>query len=176
MLKEEVSDNVRQTYFLGRAHHSIDKVVQDVGKISTSVRKGVETVQKDILAKATIFLDIINAIKGFFEKKKKASPSKKKGTTVYRYKYKKDQEKPEEVEIQTNGEIEEEPYADYAADTGDGELEAGSEKDAADGPDDASAADPVYHQPDALEDTSAVSLDDSIDVSDSADREDTGEQ
>lgn len=87
----------------------IDKVVQDVGKISTSVRKGVETVQKDILAKATIFLDIINAIKGFFEKKKKASPSKKKGTTVYRYKYKRTRKNPRRSRYRPTGRLKKSP-------------------------------------------------------------------
>lgn len=134
----------------------IDKVVQDVSKISASVKKGVETVQKDILSKAKVLLDIVAAIKGFFEKKKKSSTPKKKGTTVYKYKYKKDQEKPEEVEILTNEEIDEGPYEDYIAEADDGETEADPEESPEESPEDAS------------EDSSAASLDDSSDVSDSA--------
>lgn len=100
---------------------AIDQVVKDVGKISTSVKKGVETVQKDILTKAKIIVDIIDTIRKFFEKKK-TSPSRKKGTTVYKYRYKHDQEKPEEVEIVTREKVEEEPYSGYVKEPDAGET------------------------------------------------------
>jgi len=152
---EKITDSLKNNM------EAIDKVVQDVGKISTSVKKGVETVQKDILTKAKIFVDIVDAIKKFFEKKK-ASPSKKKGATVYRYKYKKDQEKPEEVEILTHETMEEEPYADYVAESDNHDSQLDLEDDLTGF--DASTDDPT--------DSSDGSIDD---ADDSTDREDAGE-
>lgn len=141
---EKITDSLKNNM------EAIDKVVQDVGKISTSVKKGVETVQKDILTKAKIFVDIVDAIKKFFEKKK-ASPSKKKGATVYRYKYKKDQEKPEEVEILTHETMEEEPYEDYVTESDDHDS-----------------------QQDPTDDSSDGSIDDTDDSTDSEDAEEKG--
>ena len=141
---EKITDSLKNNM------EAIDKVVQDVGKISTSVKKGVETVQKDILTKAKIFVDIVDAIKKFFEKKK-ASPSKKKGATVYRYKYKKDQEKPEEVEILTHETMEEEPYEDYVTESEDHDS-----------------------QQDPTDDSSDGSIDDTDDSTDSEDAEEKG--
>lgn len=97
---------------------AIDNVVKDVGKISTAVKKGVETVQNDILVKAKILVDIIDAIKKFFEKKKDTPPKKKSKGTVYRYKYKKGEEKPEEVEIVTTETVDNKPYGGYVEETG----------------------------------------------------------
>jgi len=152
---------------------AIDKVVQDVGKISSSVKKGVETFQKDILNKAKIFLDIINAIKAFFEKRKK-SPSKKKGTTVYRYKYRKDQEKPDEVEILTSEEMDEGPYEDYEADTSEEEQETGSDESSDEDSAEAATSDTADDEPDVSAGAPAAGPDDSGDIQGSADREDAG--
>lgn len=120
-LPKVVENAEKITESLKKNMESIDKVVDNVGKITTSVKKSVETVQNDILVKAKTLVDIADAIRKFFEKRKKA-PSKKKGTTVYRYKYNKDLDKPEEVEIITDEKMEEEPYPGYvrendAADT-----------------------------------------------------------
>ena len=111
----KISDNAEKiTESLKNNMEAIDNVVKDVGKISASVKKGVETVQNDILVKAKIIVDIIDTIKKFFEKKKD-TPPKKKGT-VYRYKYKKGQDKPEEVEILTNESVDD-PYNGYVKET-----------------------------------------------------------
>jgi Bacterial protein of unknown function (DUF948). len=114
-LPKIISNAEKITDSLKKNMESIDKVVDNVGKITSSVKKGVETIQTDILVKAKSIVDIIDAIKKFIEKRK-AAPSKKKGTTVYRYKYKKDQEKPDEVEIVTDEKMEGEPYPGYVAD------------------------------------------------------------
>ena len=93
---------------------SIQDVVKDVGKISETVRDGVETIQKDILLKVKSILDIIDTIRKYFEKRKEISKKKKKGAgTVYRYKYKPDQDKPDEVEIVTTEGQDEIPYEEY---------------------------------------------------------------
>jgi prophage DNA circulation protein len=108
----QISENAEKiTTSLKNNMESIEKVITDVGKVSESVKKGVDTFQKDILGKAKIFVDIVDAVKKLFEKKKDAPPKKKKGT-VYRYKYKKGEEKPEEVEILTNEALEK-PYDGY---------------------------------------------------------------
>ena len=113
----KISDNAEKiTDSLKSNMEAIDTVVKDVGKISTSIKKGVETVQNDILLKAKIVVDIIDAIKRFFEKKKD-TPPKKKGT-VYKYTYKKGQEKPEEVEVITGEEVDKDPYDGYVQETG----------------------------------------------------------
>ncbi|SHI65883.1 hypothetical protein [Thermoclostridium caenicola] len=90
---EKIADTLKNNV------EAIDQAVKDVGKITSSVKKGVETIQNDILVKAKIFMDIIDAVRKYFDKKKKASASRKKEAAVYRYKYKKDQDKPDEVEI-----------------------------------------------------------------------------
>ena len=108
----KISENTEKiTDSLKNNMETIEHVVGDIGKISDSVKKGVETVQKDILVKAKIILDIVDTIKKFFEKKKD-TPPKKKGI-IYKYKYKKDQEKPEEVEVLTSETAKEEPYSGY---------------------------------------------------------------
>ncbi len=108
----KISENAEKiTTSLKNNMEAIDKVIEDVGKVSESVKKGVDTFQKDILGKAKIFVDIVDAVKRLFEKKKDTPPKKKKGT-VYRYKYKKGEEKPDEVEILTNEALEK-PYDGY---------------------------------------------------------------
>jgi len=104
---------------------TIDQVVKDVGKITTSVKKGAETFQNDILVKAKVFVDIIDAIRKYFDKKKKASASRKKEAVVYKYKYKKDQDKPDEVEIVAY-EKPDKPYDGYVEDPGVGETQQDS--------------------------------------------------
>jgi hypothetical protein len=71
-----------------------------VGKISNTVKEGVETIQKDIILKAKSILDIIDAIKRLIEKRRENSKNKnKKKSTVYKYTYKPGQTMPDEVEI-----------------------------------------------------------------------------
>jgi hypothetical protein len=87
----------------------LGKVVGDVGKISETVKKGAETIQNDIILKAKSLLEIIDAIKKMYEKRKKKS-SKKSGT-VYKYKYKPGVERPDEVEVETPTETDEDDIA-----------------------------------------------------------------
>jgi hypothetical protein len=108
----EISSNTAQITGMVKDNlETIGKVVEDVGKISDTVKNGVETIQKDIILKAKSVLDIFVAIKHLFEKKKENS--KKKKGTVYKYKYRPGQDKPEEVEVLTS-EIEADvPHPDY---------------------------------------------------------------
>jgi uncharacterized protein YoxC len=110
----KISENAEKiTDSLKNNMEAIDGVVKDIGKISTSVKKGVETVQNDILVKAKIVVDIVDTIKKFFDKKKDAPSKKKSKGTVYKYKYKKGQEKPDEVEIITAEAVDNKPYSGY---------------------------------------------------------------
>lgn len=102
---------------------AIDQVVKDVGKISASVKKGVDTIQNDILVKAKIIVDIIDAIRKYFDKKK--STPKKKEATVYKYKYKREQDKPEEVEIISHEKMDK-PYDGYVEQKDDEETKTNS--------------------------------------------------
>lgn len=104
----EITDNTAK--ITGMVKDNLDglgKVVSDVGKISETVKKGAETIQKDIILKAKTVLELVDAVKSLFEKKKKKT--NKKNATVYKYKYKPGMDKPEEVEIETNKEPPEEP-------------------------------------------------------------------
>ncbi|NLL66278.1 MAG: DUF948 domain-containing protein [Clostridiaceae bacterium] len=97
----EITENTAK--ITGMVKDNLDglgKVVEDVGKISETVKKGAETIQKDIVLKAKSILDIIDAVKTMYEKRK--SKSKKKSGTVYKYKYKPGINKPDEVEVETN--------------------------------------------------------------------------
>lgn len=108
----EITDNTAKITGMVKDNlETIGKVVDDVGKISDTVKKGVETVQKDIILKAKSILDIFVAIKHLFEKKKENS--KKKKGTVYKYKYRPGQDKPEEVEIVTSENQDDIPHQDY---------------------------------------------------------------
>lgn len=94
----EISDNTAKvTGMLKDNMETIGKVIDDVGKVSDTIKKGVDTIQNDVILKAKSIVDIIDAIKSFFDKKKE-NRKKKKGT-VYKYKYKPGNEKPDEVEI-----------------------------------------------------------------------------
>jgi len=95
----EITDNAAKiTKTVNKNIDGLDKIISDVGKVTETVKKGAETIQKDILLKAKSIVDIIDAIKKYFEKRKKSKASKK-GGTVYRYKYREGQDKPEEIEI-----------------------------------------------------------------------------
>lgn len=95
----EITDNAAKiTKAVNDNIEGIDKIITDVGKVTETVKKGAETIQKDILLKAKSIIDIIDAVKKFFEKRKKSKTSKKSGT-VYKYKYKEGQDKPEEIEV-----------------------------------------------------------------------------
>lgn len=108
----EISSNTAQITGMVKDNlETIGKVVQDVGKISETVKKGAETIQNDILLKAKSILDIFTAIKQLFEKKKENN--KKKKGTVYKYKYKPGQDKPEEVEIITSEKDADVPHPEY---------------------------------------------------------------
>jgi len=101
----EITDNAAK--ITGKVKDNIDslgKIVGDVEKISDTVKKGAETIQNDIILKAKSFLEIVDAIKKMYEKRKKKS-SKKSGT-VYKYKYKPGEEKPDEIEVETSTEAE----------------------------------------------------------------------
>lgn len=108
----KITDNAEKiTASLKNNMESIEHVITDVGKISDTVKKGMDTLQKDILGKAKVFVDIVEAIKKLFDKKKD-TPAKKKGATTFTYKYKKGEEKPEEVQV-TASEAIEKPYIGY---------------------------------------------------------------
>ncbi|NLX64406.1 MAG: hypothetical protein GX022_06510 [Clostridiaceae bacterium] len=101
----EITDNAAK--ITGMVKDNLDglgKIVGDVEKISETVKKGAETIQNDIILKAKSILDIIDAIKKLYEKRKKKS-SKKSGT-VYKYKYKPGEEKPDEIEVESSTEVE----------------------------------------------------------------------
>lgn len=110
-----ITDNTAKiTEMVKNNIESIQSVVKDVGRISETVRDGLETIQKDILLKVKSILDIIDAIRKYFEKRKEISKKKKKGAgTVYRYKYRPDMDKPDEVEIITTESPDENPYEGY---------------------------------------------------------------
>lgn len=98
----EITDNTAKiTKTVNENLDGLGKIVADVGKVTETVKKGAETVQKDILLKAKSIIDIIDAIKRFFEKKKAKPGTKtgKKSSTVYKYKYKDGQDKPDEIEV-----------------------------------------------------------------------------
>lgn len=80
----------------------IDKIVEKVGSISTSVKDGIDTIQNDIILKAKSILEIVDAIKRLFEKRKAKSEKKKKNqeAAVYKYKYKAGMDEPENIEVQ----------------------------------------------------------------------------
>ncbi len=112
----EITDNAAK--ITGMVKDNLDglgKVVSDVGKISETVKKGAETIQKDIVLKVKSVLDIIDAIKTMYDKRK--SKSSKKSGTVYKYKYKPGMEKPDEVEVEATTEVHEENIApdDYVS-------------------------------------------------------------
>lgn len=108
----EISDNTaRITGMVKDNLETIGHVVEDVGKISDTVKKGVETIQKDILLKAKSLLEIFDAIKRLFEKRKEKA--KKKKGTVYKYTYKPNQDKPEDVIVETSENEADIPYPDY---------------------------------------------------------------
>lgn len=107
--------------------NDIQHVFENVGKISDTVKKGVDTIQNDIVLKAKSILELFEVIKRFFEKRKdKKEKSKKKKGTVYTYKYKPGQERPEEIQIQTD-EAEQDPYRDYVKVEPENEDEAADE-------------------------------------------------
>ncbi len=107
----EIAENTSKiTGMVKNNLNDIQHVFENVGKISDTVKKGVDTIQNDIILKAKTFLDLFDAIKRLFEKKK--DRAKKKKGTVYTYRYKPGQEQPEEVEIQTDESVQE-PYKDY---------------------------------------------------------------
>ena len=112
----EITDNTAK--ITGMVKDNLDglgKVVSDVGKISETVKKGAETIQKDIVLKAKSVLDIIDAVKKMYDKRK--SKSSKKSGTVYKYKYKPGMEKPDEVEVEATTEVDGENIApeDYVS-------------------------------------------------------------
>lgn len=95
----EITDNAAK--ITGMVKDNLDgigKVVSDVGKISETVKKGADIIQKDIVIKAKSIIDIIDAVKKMYDKRK--SKSNKKSGTVYKYKYKPGMEKPDEVEVE----------------------------------------------------------------------------
>jgi len=97
----EITDNAAK--ITGMVKDNLDdlgKIVGDVGKISETVKKGAETIQNDILLKAKSILEIIDAIKKLYEKRKKKSG--KKSGTVYKYKYRPGEDKPDEIEVETS--------------------------------------------------------------------------
>lgn len=107
----EIADNASKiTGMVKNNLNDIQHVFENVGKISDSVKNSVDTIQKDIILKAKTVLDLFDAIKRLFEKKK--DTGKKKKGTVYKYKYKPGQDKPDEVEVLT-ADKEQEPYKDY---------------------------------------------------------------
>ncbi len=107
----EISDNAAKITGMVKDNlETIGNVVEDVGKISETVKQGVETIQKDIILKAKSLLEIADAIKRLFEKRKEKS--KKKKGTVYKYTYKPGQDKPEDVVV-VSTEKEDLPYQDY---------------------------------------------------------------
>lgn len=109
----EITDNAAKiTGTIKENLDSIQHVVADVGKISDTVKNGVETIQKDIILKVKSILDIFDVIKNLIEKRKKNSKKKTKGT-VYKYKYKPSQDKPEEVEVLVDDIDADTPYQDY---------------------------------------------------------------
>ena len=106
-----ITDNALEiTDMLKNNMSDIQGVFESIGKISDTVKKGVDTINNDIILKAKSIVDIIDAVKKMFDKKKE-TVKKRKGT-VYKYKYKPGQEKPEEVEVHTT-ENENKPYEDY---------------------------------------------------------------
>lgn len=108
----EITDNTSKITGMVKDNlEGIGKVVDDVGKISETVKKGAETIQKDIVLKAKSIIDIIDAIKKMYDKRKIKSKLSKKSGTVYKYKYKPGMDKPEEVEIETFNEGNEENIA-----------------------------------------------------------------
>lgn len=107
----EISENsAKITGMVKDNLETIGNVVGDVGKISETVKKGVETIQQDIIFKAKSLLEIFDAIKGLFDKRKEKA--KKKKGTVYKYTYKPGQDKPKDVIVETT-EKEDAPYQDY---------------------------------------------------------------
>ena len=67
----EISDNAAKITGMVKDNlETIGNVVEDVGKISETVKQGVETIQKDIILKAKSLLEIADAIKRLFEKRK----------------------------------------------------------------------------------------------------------
>ena len=106
----EITDNAAKITSMVKDNlDGLGKVVGDVGKISETVKKGAETIQNDIILKAKSLLEIIDAIKKMYEKRKKKS-SKKSGT-VYKYKYKPGVERPDEFEVETPTETDEDDIA-----------------------------------------------------------------
>ncbi len=112
----EITDNAAKITGMVKDNlDGLEKVVADVGKISDTVKKGAETIQNDIILKAKSLLELIDAVKKMYEKRK--SKSSKKSGTVYKYKYKPGMDKPDEVEVESSTEIQEENIApdDYVS-------------------------------------------------------------
>jgi len=111
----EITENTAKiTGILKDNMESIQTVVKDVEKISETVKNGVETIQKDIVLKVKSILDIIDAIKKYYDKRKASAKKKKKSTgTVYKYKYKPDQDEPDEVEIISEENQDDVPHKGY---------------------------------------------------------------
>ncbi len=111
----EITDNTAKITGMVKDNiESIQSVVEDVGKISETVKNGVETIQNDIVLKVKSILDIFDALKKYYDKKKENSKKKKKAAgTVYKYKYKPEQDKPDEVEIISPEDQEQKPHEDY---------------------------------------------------------------
>lgn len=97
----EITNNAAKiTKTVSESMDGLEKIVTDVGKVSEAVKNGAETIQKDIILKAKSILDIIDVIKKFFENRKsKAKSLGKKDSSVYKYKYKTGQDKPDEIEV-----------------------------------------------------------------------------
>lgn len=111
----EITDNAAKiTGMVKNNLDSVQHVFDDVGKISTTVRDGVETIQKDIILKVKSVLDIIDIVKRLIEKRKENGKNKnKKKSTVYKYTYKPGQDKPEEVEVVSAMNDADIPHQDY---------------------------------------------------------------
>lgn len=124
----EITDNAAK--ITGTVKENLDDiqhVFKDVGKISDTVKRSVDTIQNDIILKAKSILDIIDAIKRMIEKRREKN--KKKKGTVYKYKYKPGQDKPEEVEVVRQEEETDEPYRDYVKVGDDGASDSSDRPD-----------------------------------------------
>lgn len=112
----EITDNASKITGMVKDNiESIQHVIDDVGKISDAVKGGVETIQKDILLKVKTILDIIDTIRKQFTKKKEKT---RKKSTVYKYKYKPGQDKPDQIEVVSAEDEEFKPDDDYVKVTG----------------------------------------------------------
>lgn len=81
----KITDNTEKATALIKDNlEGIDKIVEKVGSISTSVKDGIDTIQNDIILKAKSILEIVDAIKRLFEKRK-AKSEKRRKTKRLRY-------------------------------------------------------------------------------------------